>query len=233
MSRREPQMGKALVAASYDQIAEQYLARRTAASAGTLAALAPLAALLPAGATVLDLGCGAGVPHTQWLARRFTVTGVDFSGTQIALARQQAPAATLIQADMTAVAFPPTTFDGVVACYSIIHLPRAEQPALVARIYDWLTPGGVFLANWATTAWEGEEHDWLGTGATMWWSHYDRETNLAMLRGAGFRLEPAETRTDGDERWLWICAHKPSKTRSHVGTPGAASDNAASPGRSR
>jgi 2-polyprenyl-3-methyl-5-hydroxy-6-metoxy-1,4-benzoquinol methylase len=33
---------------------------------------------------VLDLGCGAGVPATRWLAdRSFTVTGMDVSARQL------------------------------------------------------------------------------------------------------------------------------------------------------
>ena len=53
-------------------------------------------------------------------------------------------------------------FDAVVACYSIIHVPRGEQPELVRRIHRWLKPGGRFLANWALGAWEGKEENWEG-----------------------------------------------------------------------
>jgi ubiquinone/menaquinone biosynthesis C-methylase UbiE len=51
------------------------------------------------------------------------MTGVDISAAQLALARQHVPNATLIQADMMALAFPPASFDAIVALYSLIHLP--------------------------------------------------------------------------------------------------------------
>ncbi len=86
----------------------------------------------------------------------------------------------------------------------VTHVPREEQPALVGRIYDWLRAGGAILANWAPTSWEGEEEDWEGWGAPMWWSHYGAEENLAMLRGAGFAIERAETLTGSGETWLWV-----------------------------
>jgi SAM-dependent methyltransferase len=57
-------------------------------------------------AVQLDLGCGAGVPVTQWLARRFLVMGVDVSASQVELGREHVPQATFMQASMTTVAFP-------------------------------------------------------------------------------------------------------------------------------
>ena len=74
----------------------------------------------------------------------------------------------------------------MVAFYSIIHVPREEHPTLLGRIYGWLKPGGVFLATWPFTAWEGEEENWEGWGAPMWWSHYGADENVDMLREAGF-----------------------------------------------
>ena len=47
--------------------------------------------MVPPGASVLDLGCGAGVPTTQELAQCFRVTGVDISARQVALAQQNIP----------------------------------------------------------------------------------------------------------------------------------------------
>ena len=113
-----------------------------------------------------------------------------------------------MQADMTEVDFAPETFDAVVSAYAIIHTPREEQPPLVGRIHRWLRPGGLFLANWAVTAWEGEERDWLGWGAPMWWSHHDWDTNLVMLRDAGFAVDAAAAYTDGGETWRWVLARK-------------------------
>jgi len=191
----------------YDRMADQYLSSRDPDDPVTEALLDAATGTLPGGSAALDLGCGAGVPVTQWLARRFLVTGVDVSARQVELGREHVPQATFMQASMTTVAFPPATFDVIVAFYSIIHVPRRDQAALLHRIHDWLRPGGVFLASWAVHAWEGTEEDWEGWGAPMWWSHYDAETNLRMLRRAGFRIASAETRTSGTETWLWVTAH--------------------------
>jgi ubiquinone/menaquinone biosynthesis C-methylase UbiE len=201
---------KRLVEAGYDRIAEQYLAGKDADDPTTRAALEELARGLPDGAAVLDLGCGAGVPVTQWLAARFAVTGVDISARQLELAREQVPGATFLKADMAALDFPPASFDAVVSFYAIIHVPREEQPALLARIHRWLKPGGAFLALWALGEWEGTEPDWQGWGAPMWWSHYDQATNLQMLRAAGFAIASADVRTHEGETWLWVLARRTS-----------------------
>jgi ubiquinone/menaquinone biosynthesis C-methylase UbiE len=204
---------KRVVETGYDRMAERYLASKDAEDPTMLAVLEELARELPPGAAVLDLGCGAGVPVTRWLARRFTVTGVDISARQLELARQHVPAATFLKADMTELSFAPDTFDAVVAFHSIIHVPRAEHSALLGKIHRWLKPGGGFLATWAFDEWEGEESDWEGWGAPMRWSHHDGETSLELLRNAGFAIERAEARTTkgtcGDESWLWVLARKP------------------------
>jgi SAM-dependent methyltransferase len=197
-----------LVEAGYDRMAERYLASKQADDPVPLAALEELARDLPAGGAALDLGCGAGVPATRWLAAHFATTGVDVSARQIALARRHVPAATFVQAGMTEVAFPAASFDAVVALHSIIHVPRAEHAPLVRRIYTWLRPGGAFLATWAMSAWEGAEEDWQGWGAPMWWSHFGAAENLALVREAGFHVQAAEPRTSGDETWYWILARK-------------------------
>jgi cyclopropane fatty-acyl-phospholipid synthase-like methyltransferase len=205
------------VESGYDRMAEKYLATKDPEDPLALAALEDLASVVPQGAAVLDLGCGAGVPVTRWLAGRgFAVTGVDVSARQLELAQRSVPEVTFIKADMTELAFAPETFDAVVAFHSIIHVPRTEHPALLERIHRWLKPGGVFLATMTVTDYEGREDDWEGWGAPMVWSHYDRNANVAMLREAGFQIQYAESRTGGgtgdeDETWLWVLARKSSR----------------------
>ena len=202
------------VESGYDSVAERYLATKNPEGPLALEALEDLASLLPPEAAVLDLGCGAGIPVTHWLSDKgFTVTGVDISAGQLDLARQNFPKGTFIKADMAEVTFEPGRFDAVIAFHSIIHVPRTEHPALLERVHRWLEPGGMFLATMTVADYEGRDEDWEGWGAPMVWSHYDSETNVAMLREAGFEIHYAEPRTGGDtgdesETWLWILARK-------------------------
>lgn len=196
---------KRLVAAGYDRMAAEYLRSKGPLSGEIEALLVALTMRLSVEATVLDLGCGAGVPVTRWLSERFVVTGVDLSTQQVALARENVPGASFIHSDMAALDFAPASFDAIVSTYAIIHLPREEHPALLAQIARWLRPGGGFLSNWPLNAWEGEEANWSDWGAPMWWSHHGRDANLALLRAAGFTIV-TEQLIEGDEVWLWVLA---------------------------
>jgi len=202
---------KRLVERSYDLIAEAYLASKDGYDPDTYAPLEQLISMLPRGAAVLDLGCGAGVPVGQRLAQQFTVTGVDVSARQVQLARRHVPTGHFIKADMTAVDFAPGALDAVVSCYAIMHVPAAEHPELVRRIYSWLKPDGLFLATWTIHEWEETIKDWNGWGAPMWWSHLGADANLGMLRAAGFEIENADTRTTNNETWLWVLARRPGE----------------------
>lgn len=150
--------------------------------------LAPVFGAVPAGARVLDLGCGCGVPAAALLAERYAVTGVDLSETQVERARRRVPGATFQRADMRSVEFPPESFRAVVCLYALIHLPRASHRPLLARIRSWLPRGGPFVVITGHTELEGVEPDWLGSGAPMFWSHADAATYRRWLQAAGFEV---------------------------------------------
>ncbi|MBA2391250.1 MAG: class I SAM-dependent methyltransferase [Ktedonobacteraceae bacterium] len=207
---------KRLVESGYDHVAQHYLEfvqrdLQAEKPSARLSYLRELLKRLPHKAEVLELGCGAGVPGTQLLAQQAHVTGIDISATQIALARQNIPTATLLQADMMTLTFPPAFFDAIVAFYSVIHLPRTEQAILLGRLAEWLRPGGYILVNLGVVDDSGSiEPDWLGTA--MYWSSYDAQTNLDLILQAGFTLIETEILTDDEDRervsFLWIFAEK-------------------------
>ncbi|MDT7787891.1 MAG: hypothetical protein QOF58_6310 [Pseudonocardiales bacterium] len=153
---------KEIVEAGYDAMAERYLTwSAEIADDPRLHYLDDFEGLLSDDARILELGCGAGVPVTQKLAERHDVLGVDLSQQQLDLARANVPAARFEKADMTQLDFPGGTFDGVAAFYSILHVPRAEQPGLIAKIARWLKPGGLFLASLGVGTPDLTEN-WLG-----------------------------------------------------------------------
>lgn len=180
---------KRAVADAYDHIAEGFLAKLNEQPSDRFRPyLERTLDGLDRDARVLDLGCGAGVPFTRWLAGRARVLAVDISRGQLALATRNAPGAAFVQADMATLQLRPASFDAITALYSIIHVPREEQQALLDRMRTWLKPGGRLLAVFGGSDWEGSEDDWLGLGATMHWSHFAAEAYTPMLERAGFRI---------------------------------------------
>jgi ubiquinone/menaquinone biosynthesis C-methylase UbiE len=176
-----------VVRRGYDQIADRYLAART--TGGDLALLPELVERLSAGDAVLDAGCGAGVPvMTQLADAGLEVVGIDLSSGQARLARSHSPGAHVAQADLVALPFGDRSFDGLVSYYAVIHMPRSEHRVAFDEFRRVLVPGGVALLCLGArdVAEDDDTESWLG--AHMFWSHYDAETNLEMLRAAGFDI---------------------------------------------
>ena len=169
-----------------------------------------LAGRLPAGARVLDLGCGNGAKIAR-VADRFDVTAVDISEQQLRLARVAVPEASFVRADFTELDLPTEELDAVTALYSIVHVPREEQPALFARILGWLKPGGLFLASLSHVGGEDRVDEWLGVD--MFFSGFDADTNRRLLREAGFELLADELvwmqEPESEVAFLWVLAKKP------------------------
>jgi SAM-dependent methyltransferase len=168
--------------------------------------------LPPAGADVLELGCGEGVPAAQMLAARHSYTGVDISPVQVERARRNVPAARFLEADYTRLELPPESFDAVAAILTITHVPREEHAGLLRAIFGWLRPAGYFLASFGVGDAPGDvDEDWLG--APMFFSHFDAETNRRLLREAGFELllDEVVAQDEGDygiARFLWVICRK-------------------------
>ncbi|GAA5178754.1 class I SAM-dependent methyltransferase [Rugosimonospora acidiphila] len=144
---------------------------------------------LPARGTVLDLGCGCGVPVSRFLVGAgHRVTGVDISQVQVDRARRLVPGGVFIRADATELDLPAASFDAIVCLYALIHMPLRAQPGLIGRMATWLRPGGWLLVTVGSTAWTGTEDNWLGGPATMWWSHADDATYRTWLERAGLAV---------------------------------------------
>lgn len=191
-----------IVRAGYEQVAETYLARRDRVS--NLKYVDMLVALLPAGARVLDVGCGAGVPVAQYLVSRgCTITGIDISAKQIELARREVPEGTFLVRSMSSLAASEYHVDAIVSIYAIVHIPREEHQALFRTLPSFLPSNGAILLVMPPGEWEGVEEF---HGATMAWSHYDRKRNRQMLETAGFRVIFDEVDSSGDERYNVLLA---------------------------
>jgi cyclopropane fatty-acyl-phospholipid synthase-like methyltransferase len=167
-------------------------------------------ALLQSGARVLDLGCGAGVPAARMLADEgFSVTGLDVSEVQIARARTLVPEASFIVDDMATWEPARRTFDAIVSLYALIHVPLADQRALIPRLAQWLAPGGYLLAIVGHVQWTGVEGY---MGAPMFWDHADQATYVAWLERAGFVVHWRRFVPEGATGHTLLLAQAPDST---------------------
>jgi len=168
---------------------------------------------LPAGADVLELGCGWG-SAAPTLGDGRSYTGVDLSSGQLAIARDRLPDATFLRGDLTQLEFPDGSFDAVVAFYVFNHVPRAEQAPTFERIFGWLRRGGRFMASLGASDTDDEiQEDFLGV--PMFFAGFEPDANERALLHAGFELEISETRNqfedgEGEATFHWVIARRPA-----------------------
>lgn len=92
---------------------------------------------------IADLGCGPGQVGRFVRSHGRTVVGVDISPEMARLASGRLDAA--LVSDIRQLPFGGASLGGVVAFYSLIHLPREELDVALAEIYRALRPGGRLL----------------------------------------------------------------------------------------
>ncbi len=96
---------------------------------------------------VWDVGCGAAGQLTRYLADRGVMaSGADISPGSVAVARRRQPGLTFRVADMCGLPAGAASLAGIVAVYSMIHLPRPRIPVALAEFRRVLRPGGGLLA---------------------------------------------------------------------------------------
>ncbi|KAM0257675.1 hypothetical protein ACHAQJ_004239 [Trichoderma viride] len=211
---------KAKIMETYDNIAEHYNAWTDINTSTRSLFLDKLVACLPQNAvkkvSILELGCGSGVPFTKALLSipNTTVFANDISEAQIGIAKQNlaefGDKITCKQGDMMQLDFPDASLDAVVGLYTIIHLPREEQTEMVARISRWLKPGGHMLVNFTSIAEEAIVNpNWLVDKGWMFWSGWGVEHSLEMVKNSGLDVLHSEIKGDsGDVAFLWVLARK-------------------------
>jgi ubiquinone/menaquinone biosynthesis C-methylase UbiE len=137
---------------SYDSLAAYYaewilgeLAIRPL-ERGLLAGFAELV-LASGNAAVADVGCGPGRVTTHLAGLGLSATGIDLSPGMIAMARRDHPDLRFEVGSMLDLPLPDGSFGGVLAWYSIIHVPDDQLPRAFGEFSRVLIPGGYLLAG--------------------------------------------------------------------------------------
>jgi len=150
--------------------------------------LAAFITSLPQKAHVLDLGCGPGKASATLIQTGHTVDAWDASREMAAVAKDQfnldVQIATFGQLDSTEV------YDGIYANFSLLHAPKSEMPANLARIAQALKPTGLLHIGLKTGF--GEERDALG----RFYAYYQDAELTNLLDTAGFTVQTRDLGAD-------------------------------------
>ncbi|WP_123531556.1 class I SAM-dependent methyltransferase [Streptomyces sp. 840.1] len=138
--------------ASYDTVADSYadqvrnLLDDTPEERAVLALFAGLVRE-NGGGPVADVGCGPGRITAHLHGLGVDAFGIDLSPGMIAVARRDHPGLRFEPGSMTELALTDASVAGLVAWYSLIHVPDEEIGSVLAHFHRVLRPGGPLLLS--------------------------------------------------------------------------------------
>ncbi len=152
-------------------------------------------ASLPKSSLLLDAGCGPSAHIGRYLHDcGHRVIGIDISERCIEIARRENPAMEFCVMDMMHTTFADSSFDGVVAFYSLLYTPRRWVGEIFREFERILRPDGRILIAVKKGEPEGVVHDDWYEGRTVYFTHFLESDLLAYCRQTGFVVDAMETR---------------------------------------
>ncbi|MBR1828994.1 MAG: class I SAM-dependent methyltransferase [Atopobiaceae bacterium] len=160
---------------------------------------------LPAGGSILDLGCGSGRDTAYFREKGFTVTPTDGSVRMCELVSEYLGTPVCVQEfnELDDVAL----YDGIFASASIMHLEYKRLVELMPKLARALQPGGVLYVSFKY----GDKDGYLGKR----YYTYMTEERFAALAATVPELTVTQVGIFGNEhpgqpdfRWLWALLRK-------------------------
>ena len=186
---------------------------------------------------VADLGCGPGMVARYLHEKGVDTLGIDLSPRMITCATKLEPSVEFKAGDFTHLDdVPDNSWAGIVAFYSVVHLPRESvQPAL-REFYRALRPGGLLLVSFHVGSETRHASDWFGHEVDLDFVFFEVSEMLSYLWGAGFDTEyhverPPYPEVEVQTQRGYILARKPLSAAAleSAGAGELASDDAAKP----
>lgn len=102
--------------------------------------------------SLLELGAGTGQDSLFFIEQGYAVVAIDLSPEMVRRSREKGVDARV--ADFLDPGVPEESFDAAYAVNSLLHVPDADLPAVLARVRGVLRPGGLFFLG----VWGGRRH---------------------------------------------------------------------------
>jgi SAM-dependent methyltransferase len=201
--------------ASYDRVAAEYT-RRIADELSHKPLERQLLDQFAATVTgrVCDLGCGPGHVARYLHDQGADVFGIDLSPGMIEQARAQNPDITFEQGDMRALTLDDDLLGGILALYSIIHIPREDVTAVLRELRRVLKVGGWLLVGFHKGNEVLHTEDMWGQAVNLDFTFFEPGEMQGYLEAAGFTVEDVierapypEVEYQSHRAYLW--ARKP------------------------
>ena len=202
--------------APYDRIAAQWANARQQGTFRERPYVDRFLACLQAGGSVLDLGCGSGLPIARYvLDRDCRGIGLDASPAMLRLARAACPEAALVRGDLSAIPLS-RPFDGVIPWDSLFHLTKSQQTTVFGRLAEGGKPEAPLLLSLG-----GSDGEFTATmfETEFFFSGHGPDVSLALLRQAGFEIVVSEIEDPSSRGHLAVLCRK-RRDRPYDGVSG-------------
>lgn len=200
---------RAATVRAYDSSATAYGAGTQEMPASVQAVVGRFATLLPPGARVLEIGSGSGRDARALEEVGLSVRRTDITPAFVQLLRESGYEADVVDPlvdDLSDPAAPGTTYAGVWADASLLHVEREDLPRVLSRLADATEPGGVLFVGVK----EGDGEGWSLHGnvsAPRFFTYWREEPLRSALTGAGWRVTSVERDVGSrGEGWLLVAA---------------------------
>jgi SAM-dependent methyltransferase len=135
-----------------------------------------------------DLGCGPGHVARYLHERGVQIIGVDLSPVMVGCAKRLNPGIEFRQGDTRRLDVEDGSWGGIVAFYSIIHIPRSEVVAALSEMKRVLRPGGELLLSFHI----GDDilhlDEWWGHAVSVDFIFFRTDEMRELLGSAGFQV---------------------------------------------
>jgi SAM-dependent methyltransferase len=135
-----------------------------------------------------DVGCGPGHVARYLHGRGVRVSGVDLSPVMVESARRLNPGIEFAQGDMRSLKIDDEVLGGIVAFYSIIHIPRQDVVAVLAELKRVLRPGGLLLLAFHIGDESVHLDEWWGQQVSVDFLFFRPDEMKGFLNEAGFQV---------------------------------------------
>jgi SAM-dependent methyltransferase len=165
-----------------------------------------------------DLGCGPGQIADYLHRRGVDAFGIDLSPSMVEQARQLNPGISFRQGNMLSLDAADSSWGGIAAFYSIIHIPREKAVQALRELVRVLCPGGLLLLTFHI----GQEilhlDEWWGEQVSVDFYYFQPDEMEGYLRAAGFEIERRVERApypdaEHQSQRAYIFARKPRPAR--------------------
>ncbi|MEE6259385.1 class I SAM-dependent methyltransferase [Plantactinospora sonchi] len=150
---------------------------------------------------VVDIGCGPGRITTVLHRLGLDAFGVDLSPGMVGYARRTYPELRFEVGSMLGLDLPDDSLGGLLAYYSIIHVPWERRPEVFAEFHRVLAPGGQLMLAFQIGDDVMHRDEAFGKPINCDWYRQQPDDICRLLREAGF--EPWSTATrepEGEEK---------------------------------